>query len=55
MLLTLNSNRRLFKADSGDLFLDTQRWNTGAAIVGTKYSLAYRVKRRLREWLGMKG
>lgn len=55
MLLTLNSNRRLFKADKGNVFLDNQRWNTGAAIVGTRYSLAYRIKRRLRQWLGMRG
>ncbi|MBK7656724.1 MAG: hypothetical protein IPJ18_18530 [Betaproteobacteria bacterium] len=27
MLLTLNSNRRLFKADSGTTFTDSQRWN----------------------------
>ena len=55
MLLTLSSNRRLFKADRGNTFTDTQRWNTGAAIEGTKYSLAYRIKRRLRQWLGMRG
>ena len=38
MPITRSSNRRLFKTNSGKVFIDTQRWNTGAAIVGTRYT-----------------